>query len=80
MSASNWVKEVFEQGLLGTGATICARVLVPLLTDHWLTDVVIDGFPAAYRKFVGTNAWGGPFFLAGDMSLPFPYGIPVEPP
>lgn len=70
---------MYRVGLLGTGARLAARVLLPGLTDRWITDVRVDGLPMALRFFSGSGAWGAPEYLSIDGSLPFPYGLPVTP-
>lgn len=71
---------VFEQGLLGTGATLAARLLSITIQNVWLVNVVQFGQPVQYRYLPASRIWVGPEGSSGDGSKPFPYGNEVSPP
>lgn len=71
---------VFREGLLGTGATLAARVLDPTRPTLWVVNWTDGGQPACFEKILLTGVWVGPQFPFPPRAGPFPYGLPVTPP
>lgn len=70
---------MFEEGLLGVGATIAASLLGIEWSNAWLTNVVIGDFARwmEYRPLMGV--WFERLTPIEPGSH-FPYGYTVEPP
>lgn len=80
MSASKWVSNVFEQGMLGMGLDRAARLQPG-------GGIFLTNFPPLFglRLFVSILVTGQvPYVLnlspVPDPFGPFPYGVDVEPP
>ena len=80
MSGTNWINNVFELGLLGTGATLAARLLGPFPGAFWLTNIVREGLAAVYYIDSGARRWVEIPYSISTAGLPFPYGREVSPP
>lgn len=80
MSASKWVTNVFEQGMLGMGVSLAARLQPGV-------GIFLTNYPKTFglRLFVSVPVTGQvPYvFNLGpvpDPDGPFPYGVVVEAP
>lgn len=80
MSASKWITDVYDLGLLGTGATLVARLLEFPSLHLYLTNVVVNGIPTYVQFFPGLDSWTGLLATGTPSSDPFPYGLDVNPP
>jgi len=67
------VNNVFEQGLLGTGATITARLLPVAARELWLTNVHHGNRVDVWEKFPATQGWDVTTFSDKGLDR-FPYG------
>lgn len=79
MSASNWVTNAYEQGLLLQHRTLAARVLSGLFEGGYLLNVPRPHGDCLIAMFPGTGGWD--FYSVPRLEEGnFPYGWDVEPP
>lgn len=70
----------FEQGLLGTGATLVARLLGDDWEGAWLSNLRFENGDVRWFELRETsNIWRSRV-IEGLPPGPFPYGLEVEPP
>jgi len=77
---SNWSNTVYQEGLLGMGFAIAARLLAD---PTW----IIPNLPPvggashrAYLTYSGIGTLFGGTIAVPDPTGPFPWGLAVEPP
>ena len=78
--ASSWRNNVFDQGLGSAGATLAARVHGPL--PLWITNWLISPNLAAMWGIPPADMPDLPYALFGWdhlSTMPFPYGLAVDP-
>lgn len=77
---SNWTRNLNTEGLVGFGASLCARYLH--LPDYIQTNATLFG-DKRFRAQILRPPAGDTYHVAYifvDPTARFPYGIPVTPP
>lgn len=70
---------MFEKGFLGSGATICARLLGFENDAHLTNRLVQPGF-ARWFEVPGGHQFWRPRVIEVPLGTNFPYGLAVSPP